>query len=440
MPTGYVQIPDWFSFENQGAGIATGDLTGNGSNDIVVLTVDNPQGQNRGIYRVGRALNDQGVVSGGSSPWTDVPNWFSFENQGAGTALFDIDNDGRLELFVFMIDNAPGVNQGLYRVGKGLDVSGNVTGGWGPWIPIPNWFSFENQHGAITVADIDQNGRPELIVFMVDNPAGQNQGKFQIGADLDVNGNVTGNWSGWIDVPDWFSWENQGAGVAVTDLDGDGKPDLLVFQIDNAVEQNQAFYKVGQSLDINGTVAGWSPWRGVPAWFSWENQGGGIATTRRNGKAEMVVMMVDNPPGKNVGYYRVLPLDVDPTRDGRWDLLPYHSGVLAVHAALLPGGNVLFFAGSGSSATRFAAPEFGDMTKGIFTSVVWDPQVPAPGGFFHPDTPFAPNGRPFDFFCGGDAFLPDGAFSPPEAPATTTPSSVARTPPCSTRTRASGPS
>jgi hypothetical protein len=27
--------------------------------------------------------------------------------------------------------------------------------------------------------------------------------------------------NGFIAVPDWFSWENQGAGIAVTDLDGD---------------------------------------------------------------------------------------------------------------------------------------------------------------------------------------------------------------------------
>ena len=72
----------------------------------------------------------------------------------------------------------------------------------------------------------------------------------------------------------------------------------------------------------------------------------------------MVVMMVDNPPGQNGGYYRILPLDQDPSRDGQWELLSFHSGVVAVHAALLSTGRVLFFAGSGSSANRFASPDF----------------------------------------------------------------------------------
>jgi hypothetical protein len=40
--------------------------------------------------------------------------------------------------------------------------------------------------------------------------------------------------------------------------------------------------------------------------------------------------------------------------------------------------------------------------------VVWDPQALPPNNFFHPNTILAADGRPFDFFCGGDSFLPDG--------------------------------
>ena len=39
--------------------------------------------------------------------------------------------------------------------------------------------------------------------------------------------------TGFRDVPDWTFWENQGAGVAVADLDGGGTSDLVVFVIDN---------------------------------------------------------------------------------------------------------------------------------------------------------------------------------------------------------------
>jgi hypothetical protein len=158
MARGYLQIPDWFAFENQGANIAIADLNGNGSPDMVVFMVDNPPGKNRGLFRVGRDLDVRGIPAGGWSGWIEVPDWFSFENQGAGIALGDVGNDGQQDLIVLIIDSPAGKNQGFYRIGKALDQNGNINGGWGPWIEIPDWFSFENQHGALALSDLDGDG------------------------------------------------------------------------------------------------------------------------------------------------------------------------------------------------------------------------------------------------------------------------------------------
>src|SRR5438552_3904191 len=95
VPTGFQTIPDWFSAENQGAGVAIADVTGNGKPDLVVLMGDNPPGLNRGMYRLGRDLDARGAVTGGWTPWIDVPEWFSWENQGAGIAIADIDGNGK---------------------------------------------------------------------------------------------------------------------------------------------------------------------------------------------------------------------------------------------------------------------------------------------------------------------------------------------------------
>jgi hypothetical protein len=397
-------IPDWFSWDNQGGGIAVGSLDGDGTQDLVVLMVNNPDGQNQGLYRVGKRLDDTGQVTGGWSPWVSVPDWFSHDNQGANLALADLDHDGRQDLVVAMVDNPDGQNRGLFRIGQ-LDPSGTVTGGWTPWIDVPDWFSWENQGIGVAVTPPNQQGNHDLVVFMVDNGVQGNRAIYRLGRNLDVNGNVTG-WTPWFDVPDWFSWENQGCGIAVADLDMDGGRDLIVGNIDNPVGQNQAFYRIGKNLGDDGSLAGgWGPWLGVPNWFAWENQGGGIAVAKIDNRQRLFAFMIDSPPQQNAGLYEMVDLDHDPGSEGSWEVLSFHSGVLAVHAGLLPKGKVLFFAGSGSSATRFNSPLFGDEHRGIFTSVVWSP----PGNTFsHPPTLRTPNHRPFDFFCGGDTFLPDG--------------------------------
>src|SRR4051794_39786600 len=100
----------------------------------------------------------------------------------------------------------------------------------------------------------------------------------------------------------------------------------------------------------------------------------------------------------------VPPAPANAQTQGAWQLLPFHSGVLAIHTAVLHTGKVLFFAGSGNSHTRFQSPLFGDEAHHIWTSAVWDPSAGA-GGFFHPHTRRNPAGRVIDFFCCGHTFL-----------------------------------
>jgi hypothetical protein len=387
--------------------------------ELFVLRVDSPGGTpNRAFYRVGHGLAVGNAAGVAWDPWIEIPGWASNQNQGAGIAIADFGADG-LGLVIFQIQHVePGPNVGLFAIGRKLNATGVVTGGWTAWQTVPGWTSWRNQGAAIAVADIDGDGAPDLVVFAIDdfhtdNPQRPNRAFYRMGSKLTVNGAIAA-WGGWLEV-DWFSWFNQGAGLALGDLDGDGRPEIIIFQIDAPPEVNAGYLRVGWMLDTQARVQqGWGPWEKVEDWDSWEDQGGGLALADFGAaRPQLVLFHVDNPPGLNSGRFSVgdLQLDIDQAAHlGIWRLLPYFSQVLPVHAALLHTGKVLFFAGSGNNTVRAGSADLGNNAKGIYTSVVWDPakNVSDAATFEHPETLFRGDHTVIDLFCCGHTFLADG--------------------------------
>ncbi len=301
-----IPVPGWFGTENQGAGIAIADINGSGRPDLMVFHLDHAAGgENHGYYRIGWDLDGGGQPSSWS-PVLLVPGWFGADNQGAGIAIANINGSGRPDLVVFHLDNPGGENHGHYRIGWDLSADGQPSS-WSPVLPVPGWFGADNQGAGIAIADINGSGRPDLVVFHLDHAVGgENHGYYRIGWDLNVDGQPS-SWSPVLPVPGWFGADNQGAGIAIADINGSGRPDLVVFHLDNASGENHGYYRVGYDLNTSGIPAAWVSPIPIQGWFGTQNQGADIAFGSISGSPspDLVVFHIDNPVDENHGYCRI---------------------------------------------------------------------------------------------------------------------------------------
>ena len=114
---------------------------------------------------------------------------------------------------------------------------------------------------------------------------------------------------------------NQGAGVAIGDIDKNGRPNMILMGIDNPKGKNNFWYKVLYDIDENGYYSKESSILSISA-EGWENSGGDIALCdlNNNGILDMVLLCTDKPTtaGRAYRWYYVA-YDLKP--DGHYNSL-----------------------------------------------------------------------------------------------------------------------
>ena len=269
----YADAPDWENtLRIQVAGLAFGDLDGDGSDDLAVGTYHSnsfppyEDWHDYVYFNTGEALED-------------TPSWQSSDQQHTGeVGIADINGDGFNDLV-------------SVRGGSSYDPSVVYYGASGGLATTPGWQSAVSAWGVgMALADIDADGDTDLVstnqgnstqdpyrpmyLFRNDGSAlgttpewesaeASIQNSVAVG-DLDGDGDADLATAKWVDfesaayeniggtpdtVPYWTTGTVEGdRGVAIADFDGDGDNDILL---------GQEVLRVFDNDGAGGFVAGW---------------------------------------------------------------------------------------------------------------------------------------------------------------------------------------
>ena len=115
-------------YEGDGAGVAVGDIDRNGKLDIIFMAIDAPAGSDTFVYRILPDIDKYGVSYSPLSDQIGLPTSLSPCQKGAGggCCLYDIDNNGFLDVVFMAIKNdSKGIdNTWRYITGHNLNKQG----------------------------------------------------------------------------------------------------------------------------------------------------------------------------------------------------------------------------------------------------------------------------------------------------------------------------
>ncbi|MCU7851436.1 MAG: hypothetical protein KZQ80_04405 [Candidatus Thiodiazotropha sp. (ex Monitilora ramsayi)] len=295
----YIKVPG-VGHEGQGAGMELVNLDSNPRPELIFMAYDNPQKANNFRYKIGWNISTQGLASSWSN-YTMVPG-VGWEGQGAGITMTNLDSNSRPEMILMAYDNPSKSNNFRYKIGWNVNSSGKATS-WSNYTMVPG-VGWEGQGAGIAMAALDSNPRPDMILMAYDNPSKGNSFRYKIGWNVNSSGKAT-SWSPYKTAPG-VGWEGQGAGVTLTDLDGNSRPEMVLLAYDNPSQANNFRYRVGWNLNASGNATSWSHYVKAPG-VGWEGQGSDIKLSDidNDGNLDMLLMAYDAPSGANDFRYRI---------------------------------------------------------------------------------------------------------------------------------------
>jgi hypothetical protein len=319
-----VEVPG-VGWEGQGADILITNIDTDPRPDMLLMAYDNPAQANNFRYKIGFNLDANGIAANWSNlPQVDGVGW---EGQGAGAAITNLDGDARPELIFMAYDNPARANNFRYKIGWNLDNIGAAQR-WDTGFTMIDGVGWEGQGADILITNLDDNPRPEMVLMAYDNPAQANNFRYKIGWNLGSNG-VAQRWDAGFTMVAGVGWEGQGAGSTIANLDNDPRPELILMAYDNPAQANGFRYKVGWNLGTNGIAQNWDTGLTTVDGVGWEGQGAGIAMGNLDDdpRSDMLLMAYDNPAQansfryvvrRNIGPAQEIWLEIDKLANVNW--------------------------------------------------------------------------------------------------------------------------
>lgn len=232
------------------------------------------------------------------------------DNEGGGVAIADINGNGKPDMILMGVDAPLGENRFWYKILFDLDKSG-FPSRESTTIYNIQASGWDSAGGGIAISDINKNGKPDLILMCADRPKkGPANLCYRVVYDLRSDGSYTSLSS--IKVISGMGDIFQGADIDICDINKNGIPDLVLMTYDNPNSKDNNFrYKIAFDLNAAGDSYNFSPRYQVDG-VGYDGEGGGVAVgdIDNNGTLDIIFMALDAPRGLDSFRYRVLH-DID---------------------------------------------------------------------------------------------------------------------------------
>ena len=223
--------------------------------------------------------------------------------EGAGVAIANIGGTSRPDIVLMGYDAPNSSNTFRYRVGYDLNASGNPTS-WSS-IRTVSGVGHIGEGASIAIGNIGGDSRPDLVLMAYDAPDGANTFRYKIGYDLSSSGNAR-SWTSTKTISG-VGHIGEGAGVAIANIDGNSRPELILMAYDAPNGANTFRYKIGYNLSTSGNASSWSSIKTISGVGN-VGHGAGVVVGNVGGnltRPDIILMAYDAPNGPNSFHHKI---------------------------------------------------------------------------------------------------------------------------------------